>query len=98
MLRIFISNKAGRLTLDHERGPLELGRGPRREAPRLAIDDSAVSNPQLAVQEAGGGRVRLENLSTRTDARLADGSALAAGSVRVCDLPVRITVGATLIE
>src|SRR3954470_18991970 len=98
MLRIFISNKAGRLTLDHERGPLELGRGPRREAPRLAIDDPAVSNNQLAVEETDGGKVRLENLSTRIDARLADGSALATGAVRVCNLPVRITVGATLIE
>src|SRR4051812_7801445 len=98
MLRILVVNKAGRRTLDHECGPLELGRGPRREAPRLTTDDPAVSNNQLAVEEADGGQVRLENLSAKIEARLADGSALAPGGVRVCDLPVRITAGATLIE
>ena len=79
MLRILVANKAGRRGFDHDRGPLELGRGPLREAPRLAIDDPAVSNNQFAVEEVDGGKVRLENLSTRVDARLADGSALAVG-------------------
>jgi adenylate cyclase len=98
MLHIRVANKAGRRTYDHESGPLELGRGPRRESPRLALDDPEVSNNQFVVEEVDGGKVRLENLSTRVEARLADGSALAAGAVRVCDLPVRITAGSTLIE
>jgi hypothetical protein len=41
MLRILVANKSGRRGLDHDCGPLEFGRGPRREAPRLSIDDPA---------------------------------------------------------
>src|SRR4051812_31389276 len=98
MLSVLVASKAGRRTYEHERGPLELGRGPRREAPRLTIDDPAVSNNHLAIEEVDGGKVQLENLSARIEARLADGSVLSAGSVRVCDLPVRIAIGSTLIE
>src|SRR3954464_11503409 len=98
MLRILVANKAGRRNFEHESGPLELGRGPRRDSPRLELDDPAVSNNQLAVEEVDGGKVRLENLSTRVEARLADGSALAAGAVRVSYLPGGITAGSTLIE
>jgi hypothetical protein len=58
MLRILVANRAGRRMLDHDRGPLELWCGPRREAPRLALDDSVASNNQLAVEEVDGGGPR----------------------------------------
>jgi adenylate cyclase len=74
------------------------GRGRARDAPRLVVEDPYLSNNQLTVEEAGGGKVRLENLSQRVAIVLADGAALGPGDVNVVDLPTRLSVGTTLIE
>jgi adenylate cyclase len=98
MLSITISNKQQRQQFEHATGPVEFGRGPRREARRLMIEDIYVSRDQLRVEELPDGRARVENLSQRRDVALEDGTVLAVGSQRDLPLPLRMTVGDTLIE
>src|SRR5207249_5584088 len=92
MLSISISNKQQRQQFEHAAGPIEFGRGPRREARRLMIEDIYVSRDQLRVEELGDGRVRVENLSQRREVALEDGTTLAVGSQRDFALPLRMTV------
>jgi len=98
MLRIYVGNQKGRAHFEHSQGPIELGRGPRAGAPRVVIDDDFVSTNQLRVEETAPGRINLENLSKGVGAELTGGSRLEPGAVRELGLPVRITVGTTLIE
>lgn len=98
MLQISIANKSGRRGVEHPQGPLEIGRGPRREAPRLTIDDPRLSNDQLRVEEAEEGHIRLENLSRRFAVQVVGGPPLGPGEARVVGLPARLSAGETLIE
>jgi adenylate cyclase len=98
MLRIFISNKSQRVHFDHASGPIELGRGPRRQAERVVIDDPYVSNDQLRIEELAGGLIRVENLSRRNPARLTDGSTIEPTASRELHAPVRFMVGESVIE
>lgn len=97
MLSFHLTNKAGPTRFEHARGPIEFGRDPRRDR-RQVIDEPTVSNDQLRVEELPGGRVRLENLSRRVAIVLADGTTIAPGGDREAVLPVRLSLGGTLLE
>jgi adenylate cyclase len=97
MLYITASSKSFQIAFGQDRGPVELGRGPKRAVPRLIVQDPYVSKDQLRVEELSCGRVRLENLSRKIPVVLQD-ALLAPGESREADLPVRMSLGETLIE
>jgi adenylate cyclase len=97
MLKIQIRNESQNMTIDAT-GVLEIGRGPKREAPRFQVDDPTVSRDQMRVQEVPDGRIRLENLSTSRPIGLNERQALPPGSVHTLTLPVSLTMGMTRIE
>jgi adenylate cyclase len=96
MLKVTISNERQRRQFSHGGGPLEFGRGPRRDLERFIIEDRFVSRDQLRVEEVKSAQVKIEVLGSA--ATLASGEVLPTGTVRLCDLPLRITCGYTLIE
>ncbi|MBI3462052.1 MAG: adenylate/guanylate cyclase domain-containing protein [Planctomycetes bacterium] len=98
MLRIVVANRNEREQVEHGNGPIEFGRGPKRQIARCVIHDPFVSNDQLRVEPLPGRRVRLDNLSRRTAITLADGSSIATGQARDVSLPVRLSVGETVID
>lgn len=96
MLRFNISNERQRREFTHDSGPLELGRGPQREIKRFIIEDRFVSRDQVCVESLAGGRVRLLNIGGPLT--LSDGSTIDKGDHRDLFLPVRLTVGYTMVE
>src|SRR6266404_2531099 len=100
MLLFQISNKCTRQQFEHGTGPIEFGRGPKREpTPRCVIqDDLYVSKDHVRIEESTGGKVQIENLSSRNPIWLADNTSLTPGSKSSLELPVRLTVGETLID
>lgn len=97
MILVTVTNGKQNLRLEHEGGALEFGRGPRRELPRVVIDDVRVSRDQLRVEEMPGGRVRVENLSLKIEVLLEDGSHVPMGSAREVAMPFRLAVGQTVL-
>src|SRR4051794_6507233 len=99
MLLFQISNKCTRQQFEHGDGPIEFGRGPKREpTPRCSIlDDPYVSKDHVRIEESAD-KVQIENLSTRNPIWLADNTSLTPGSKSSLELPVRLTVGETLID
>ncbi len=79
MLWILVSSRTSRDRFFHHDGPLEFGRGPRRDVPRKVLQDPTVSTNQLCLEEQEEDRVRLCNLSTKVTVRLADGSLIEPG-------------------
>jgi adenylate cyclase len=99
MLRFHVSNKRERQQFEHPLGPIEFGRGPKRnETARCVVQDLSVSRDHIRMEEASVGQLRIENLSTKNPIRLADNSIIAPGATRILALPARLTVGETLIE
>ncbi len=96
MLRITVSNERQRKEFTHAGGPLELGRGPKVEHERFIVEDRFVSRNQLRIHELGPSKIRLENLGGPTT--LADGSTMPRSETRELRLPVRLTIGYTMIE
>jgi adenylate cyclase len=97
MLSFSIQNERQNHQLDHCGGAFEFGRGPQRELPRFVIDDRFVSRDQLWVEELPGGRLRVRNVSAHKPIMLAGGAEIPATEMRELTLPVRLTVGTTLI-
>jgi len=83
--------------LDHEHGPLEFGRGPRREVPRVVIDDDAVSRDQLRIDRLPNGWIRVDNLSSRKTVVVAGSGFVATGQSRDLQLPLHLIVGRTRV-
>src|SRR5947209_5035258 len=99
MLRFHVSNKRERQQFEHPVGPIEFGRGPKRNnTARCVIQDLSVSRDHVRIEEGSGGQVRVENLSQKNPIRLADNSVIGPGSSRDLGLPLRLTVGETLID
>lgn len=98
MLELSIINKQQNQHFDHGSGPLEFGRGPRREARRILIKDSYVSRDQLCIEERERSKLWLENLSTRRKIVFQDGTSLEPGTQTELELPVSLSVGETLIH
>jgi sigma-B regulation protein RsbU (phosphoserine phosphatase) len=101
MLSILVTYEQKILHYKHEGGPIELGRGPQRELPRvpLFLEDLHTSRDQLRVEELPGGRVRLQNLSKADQHRagvtitLNNMHQLLPQAVWEGPLPVRAAVG-----
>src|SRR5258708_716574 len=99
MLQFQLSNKRERQQFEHASGPIEFGRGPRRDpTPRCIIqDDLYVSKDHVRVEELSSNQVRITNLSQRNPIWLGDSTTVAPGVQRELPLPVRLTVGETII-
>jgi class 3 adenylate cyclase len=66
MIHIGVANKVGRAHFEHGPGPLEFGRGPRREVPRWTIQDPLASNDQLRIEDyIGDGLLAMWNASIK---------------------------------
>ncbi len=96
MLHVVVEGPAGRTEFDHQSGPLEFGRGPKRDCARRVLDDSYVSANQLRVEERPGNKVRVENLSTRVPVKFS-GTTLDAGQSCDASLKLEVRVGQTTI-
>ncbi len=100
MLRITVTNKAGRQSHDHPSGPVEFGRGPERDGmPRIVIQDGYVSKDHVKVEEvADGQQIKIDNLSLRNSIRLPDNSIIDKGETKLLKSPTTLTVGETFIN
>src|SRR5208283_2926678 len=98
MLRIAVTNSAQNSQLDHPAGPLEFGRGPQRYLPRCIIQDNFVSRDHLRVEELPGGRVRLYNLSSKSEVGFPDGTCIEPGQITERNLPLQLIVGETILD
>jgi len=96
MLFATLSNSRQSIHMQHERGPLEFGRGPQRDVERLVVEDRYTSRDQLLIEEIGEGRVRAQNLGGPI--ALSDGSTMPAGETRELVLPLRMTFGYTTLD
>jgi adenylate cyclase len=93
-LRLDVENSVQRQQLDHDAGPLEIGRGPQRALKRFQIlGDPSVSRDQLRIEEQPGGRVRLENLSQHIAVVVPDRCHIPELQSQELDLPVLLTMG-----
>jgi adenylate cyclase len=97
-MQVSVSNKAGMTRFEHAGGPLEFGREARPGTLRRVIDDPYLSKNQLRIEEIPGSRLRVENLSSKVAVRTTEGLSIAPGATHVLPLPVRFTVGMTLID
>jgi adenylate cyclase len=98
MLRFHLSNKREQQQFEHHVGPIEFGRGPKRDnTARCVIQDLAVSRDHVRIEEING-KVKVENLSQKNPVRLGDSGLVDPG--KSCDLmlPVRLTIGETIID
>jgi adenylate cyclase len=98
MLHVHVANDRQDQQFEHPAGVLEFGRGPQRQAPRFVIEDGYVSRDHLRVEEQPPGRLRVTNLSQTQQVELPDGTHLAGGGSHVVDLPVRLTLGTTVLD
>jgi signal transduction histidine kinase len=99
MLRYYVTNARERQELEHLQGPLEFGRGPRRQnVPRCVVQDPYVSKDHVRIEELAGGRVRVDNLSGRGLIRLPGQNAIGPGERSELVVPLRLTVGDTTID
>jgi adenylate cyclase len=99
MLQVQVSNRRETQRFDHPAGPIEFGRGPRTNAiPRCVIQDLSVSRTHMRLEELPGGQVRVDNLSEKSPIRLGDGTTVEPLTSRQSPLPLRLTLGETLVE
>src|SRR5258708_5297069 len=99
MLRFHARNPREGHGLEHPEGPNELGRGPKRnDVPRCMIQDGYVSKDHVGAQELATGEVRIENLSQKGPIVLPDNRAIPPGGSANLVLPVRLSVGNTVID
>src|SRR4051794_8124255 len=98
MLRICQVYKKVQTQFEHGGGPIEFGRGPQRDVPRRVLQDPSVSGDQLRIEELPFGRLRVVNLSKRFPVWLATGQTIDAGGASDVPLPVRLTIGETMLQ
>src|SRR5262245_30548169 len=98
MLRFQISNQVERQQLEHAGGPIEFGRGPRRDVPRCTIRDGYVSKDHMRVEELPNGDVRVENLSQKQPIIISAREQVPPGAAEVLAVPLRLRLGDTTID
>ncbi|MBY0525735.1 MAG: adenylate/guanylate cyclase domain-containing protein [Gemmataceae bacterium] len=98
MINIQVTNKKQNQKFEHSGGPLEFGRGPRRNVERFVLNDLFASRDQLRIEELPGQRVRVENLSLKLDLALDDERSISTGATQEFQLPLRLNVGQTRID
>jgi adenylate cyclase len=96
MLYVTLSNSRQETRREHERGPLEFGRGPQRDFDRIVVEDRYTSRDQLRIEALASGRLRIENLGG--PATLSSGQSLDSGQSCEVPLPVRISFGYTTVD
>jgi adenylate cyclase len=95
-LVLTITNARQNQTIRHEGGPIEVGRGPQRDVPRLVVEDRYTSRDQLRLDPLEDGRWKITNLGG--PAAIADVGALATGEQREISLPARVTFGYSTLD
>src|SRR5580700_4175613 len=99
MLRCYVNNNHEGQTIEHESGPLEFGRGPKRlDVTRCVILDPYVSKDHVRVEQIGEDKIRIENLSAKQPIWLSATVSIAPGIRADMNLPARFTVGDTVID
>ncbi len=99
MLRCFVTNDRERKQLDHSEGSLEFGRGPQRgEVARCMILDPYVSKDHVRIEQLPTGKLRVENLSQKQPIWLSATTNIPPGAVLDLELPVRLTVGDSMLD
>jgi len=98
MITIQVTNKKQALQFEHASGAIEFGRGPKRQCERFVVNDLFVSRDQLRIQEQPGNRIKAENLSSKQEVLLPDGSTINVGMARDIALPIRLVVGQTFLD
>jgi adenylate cyclase len=98
MITIQVTNKKQNLQFEHAAGPIEFGRGPKRKLERFVINDLFVSRDQLRLEEQSNGKVLAENLSTKQEVFLPDGSCIGVGDTKEMPLPIRLVIGQTYLD
>ena len=99
MLRCLVTNERERQQLEHSEGLLEFGRGPKRgNVNRCIVHDPYVSKDHVRVEELADGRIRVENLSQKQPIWLSANSNISPGGAFEFELPLRFTVGDSIID
>ncbi len=96
-LRIEVTSATQQGQFEHDYGPLEFGRGPRRDVPRFVLDDASISRDQLRIEELADGLIRVENLSATQAIEVEDGERVAMRQWRTFPPPLCLTVRRTKI-
>jgi signal transduction histidine kinase len=98
MLRFQVHNSRERQQLEHAAGPIEFGRGPKRNnMPRCSIQDAYVSKDHVRLEEMPNGQIRVENLSAKQPIVLAEG-AIVPGAWAMLTPPLRLGIGDSFID
>lgn len=95
-LIVALTNARQNQKVRHTGGPLEVGRGPQRDVPRVVVEDRYTSRDQLRLEPLADGRLLVTNLGG--PASVSDGGVLATGEQREVQLPVRITFGYSTLD
>jgi adenylate cyclase len=95
MIIVTISNPQQNQQLQHDAGPLEVGRGQQRQARRVRLEDPYASRDHLRIEELSDGKIRLDNLSTRQAVVVTRGPTIPTGGTLTLTPPVRLTIGRT---
>src|ERR1700677_3870353 len=99
MLRCYVNNNRERQTIEHEAGPLEFGRGPKRlDLTRCVVLDPYVSKDHVRVEQIGKDKIRIDNLSTKQPVWLSATVNIPPGARQELGLPTRFTVGDTTVD
>lgn len=99
MLSCLITNEREVQQLQHDKGPLEFGRGPKRqELARCIIQDPYVSKDHVRVEQFSPGQIRVENLSRKQPIWLSSESHIDPGQSCDLSLPLRLMVGDSIID
>jgi len=98
MFRCQAVNQLERQDLEHKSGPLEIGRGPKREAARLIVQDPYVSKDHVRLSELPNGKVRVENLSSKQPIWTSATTNIAPMSLQEVIIPCRLTIGDTILD
>ena len=99
MLRLTIKNEEGSREIEHESGPLEIGRGPERNGVRrYVVLDLFVSKDHVRLDEINEGVLNVENLSSKGRIIVEGKEPIAPGETKLFVLPVAFRIGNTRVE
>ena len=99
MLSVTVTNKLETQQVTHKSGPLEIGRGPARDGiARLVVRDAFISRNHVRLESLPNRKVKVHNLSTKAPITVDNSSLLNPGTD--CDfiLPVRLSVGESMVD
>jgi signal transduction histidine kinase len=99
MLRFQVRNARERQQVEHHAGPIEFGRGPKRNSvPRCMIQDAYVSKDHARIEEGPNGAIRVENLSQKQPILLPGGKSIIPGGQQEVTAPISLGLGDTFID